>query len=98
MGELHSPVRWAASGAPHPVSSAREGWQLFGQSTDQDWEVLGQLHPYWAVFTDDAFRQDHLTEAALGRFLDSGEEYVTRVWDIIRARLDAEFEPRRVLD
>ena len=47
--------------------------------TDADWEHFARVDPYYAVLTDEAFRQKALTDDARSRFFQSGEGYVEYV-------------------
>jgi 2-polyprenyl-3-methyl-5-hydroxy-6-metoxy-1,4-benzoquinol methylase len=67
-------------------------------STDTDWEFFGKTDPYWAVYTDERFRKNRLTDDALEQFFASGKAYVQFVLERIRAHLDRSFTPRKVLD
>lgn len=71
---------------------------MLTRSTDADWEALGRTDPYWAVIADDAFRRQNFTEENRRRFLETGERYVTRLWETCRRHIDDSFAPRQVLD
>jgi ubiquinone/menaquinone biosynthesis C-methylase UbiE len=71
---------------------------MFSRSTDTDWERLGQVDPYWAVISDDAYRGRQLTDAQLTTFLQSGEDHVEEVWRICGRLFGDAFAPHRVLD
>lgn len=66
-------------------------------STADDWEQLGRLDPYWAVISDESYRREHMSEAQLARFLESGEAYVEHLWHQCR-EIFGTFAPSRVLD
>jgi 2-polyprenyl-3-methyl-5-hydroxy-6-metoxy-1,4-benzoquinol methylase len=68
------------------------------RGTDNDWETLGQVDPYWAVISDDAYRGTRLTDAQLTTFLQSGEDHVEDIWRICRRAFGDGFAPRRALD
>jgi 2-polyprenyl-3-methyl-5-hydroxy-6-metoxy-1,4-benzoquinol methylase len=67
-------------------------------STDKDWERLGQVDPYWAVVSDQAYRGQHLTDQQLAAFLQTGEDHVEAIWRTCRHLFGDDFSPRRVLD
>jgi SAM-dependent methyltransferase len=67
-------------------------------TTDKDWEYFGKTDPYWAVLTEERFRQANLDAAALTEFFASGERYVAWVLGKVRAHLDSNFKPARALD
>lgn len=67
-------------------------------STDIEWEEWGRRDPYFGVITDPRFRRDKASEADLQVFFDTGREHVETVLRVARARFDADFAPRSVLD
>src|SRR5206468_3341129 len=67
-------------------------------STDKDWQRLGQLDPYWAVISDARYRHDNLSDEHLAAFLKTGEDHVDEIWRICRHAFGERFAPRRVLD
>jgi 2-polyprenyl-3-methyl-5-hydroxy-6-metoxy-1,4-benzoquinol methylase len=71
---------------------------MFRGATDKDWETLGQVEPYWAVISDDAYRGRRLNDEQLTTFLKSGEDHVDDIWRICRRAFGENFAPRRVLD
>jgi len=71
---------------------------LFRASTDRDWQSLGQLDPYWAVISHDAYRGRRLSDEQLSAFLKTGEDHVAEIWRTCRRAFGDDFAPRRVLD
>lgn len=67
-------------------------------NTDADWEFFAATDPYWAVLTDDCYRQGNLTEQALEDFDASGASYVSFVFDTIEQRVAPKFQPHSCLD
>lgn len=67
-------------------------------STDRDWELMAQGEPFFAVLTWDKFFRRNLTPEVLHEFFASGEEYVGKLFETIRARIDPKFAPERSLD
>jgi SAM-dependent methyltransferase len=67
-------------------------------STDLAWEEWGRREPYFGVITDSKFRSSEMTEQARQEFFESGRWHVNYVMQIIRRKVDANFEPKRVLD
>lgn len=67
-------------------------------STDVEWEKWGAQDPYFGVLTDPKFRREHIDDAAIEEFFALGRHHVDQVLHTCRARLDAGFQPRRVLD
>jgi ubiquinone/menaquinone biosynthesis C-methylase UbiE len=66
-------------------------------STDDDWEELGRLDPYWAVISDRAYSGERLSDGELARFLKTGEDHVEALWHTCR-NLFSDFAPHDVLD
>ena len=64
--------------------------------TDLDWNALAEIDPYWAVLTHDEFQGG--AAGKLEVFLQSGSEYVGRLWTVIESTLGAPFAPARALD
>jgi 2-polyprenyl-3-methyl-5-hydroxy-6-metoxy-1,4-benzoquinol methylase len=60
---------------------------------------MGERDPYWAVLTDPSFRAAGVLEAEkLEAFLDSGRQYVARIWEVIESHLGGQFTAHRALD
>lgn len=68
------------------------------RKSDKEWEVMGRTDPYYGVVTCDEFRTKNLTEQNLDEFFKSGESHVAFLFERIRERLDAKFNPARALD
>jgi SAM-dependent methyltransferase len=69
------------------------------RDTDRDWDVLGELDPFWAVLTHQTFRGSVASDAEkLEAFLASGRQHVARIWDVIESNLGGPFSPARALD
>jgi len=67
--------------------------------TDRDWNALGELDPYWAVLTHEAYRESTAPDQEkLEAFLASGRQHVDRIWDVIESSLGGQFAPDRALD
>jgi len=67
-------------------------------ATDKAWETLGQVDPYWAVISNDAYHGRRLTDQQLAAFLKSGADHVDDIWRTCRRLFGDDFAPRRVLD
>ena len=65
--------------------------------SDRDWEQLGRTDPYFAVLSAPQYH-GRLSADARAEFFRSGEMHVEQLFDIVRARLDPTFAPRRALD
>jgi len=59
---------------------------------------VGPSRAYFGVITDSKFRSSEMTEQARQEFFESGRWHVNYVMQIIRRKVDANFEPKRVLD
>lgn len=68
------------------------------KDTDAGWEKLGKADPYWAVLTEEIYRQGKLEETARTSFFESGEKHVALVFDVIHRHLQDGFAPRDALD
>src|SRR5262249_39031000 len=66
--------------------------------TDHDWELFGQLDPYWAVVAADCFRKENVNEQTLREFFDWGERHIAWVLETVHSYLDSRFAPRSALD
>jgi len=67
-------------------------------STDKDWELWGQLNPYYGVLADDCFKKENLSKDSLKLFFESGENHVKHVLEICKRKLDPQFSPDRIVD
>jgi SAM-dependent methyltransferase len=67
-------------------------------NTDLAWEEWGRREPYFGVITDPKFRSSAITVKSRREFFDSGRWHVNYVMEIIRKHVDADFEPKRILD
>jgi 2-polyprenyl-3-methyl-5-hydroxy-6-metoxy-1,4-benzoquinol methylase len=68
-------------------------------STNADWQRLGEIGPYWAVINQDEYRQQRtLSGAARREFFESGERYVAGLWRVCAQEFGDAFAPRRTLD
>jgi 2-polyprenyl-3-methyl-5-hydroxy-6-metoxy-1,4-benzoquinol methylase len=65
---------------------------------DRAYDSVGRTEPYYGVITLDRFLSANLDAATLREFFETGEAHVARVLETIRARLAADFRPRRALD
>jgi len=65
---------------------------------DRAYNRVGLTEPYYGVITLDRFLSANLDAATLHEFFETGEAQVAHVLETIRARLDADFRPQRVLD
>jgi SAM-dependent methyltransferase len=65
---------------------------------NRDWEQYGKEDPYFGVVSLDRFHKANLTPAALTEFFDSGRSHIEYVLGIIRAHIDAAYQPQLALD
>jgi len=67
----------------HEVSN-----EAMGRLVDRiraQWTLLGETEPHWSVLTNDEFKSDQLTEAAVDAFYKSGEDSA-RIIDLFEQR------------
>jgi hypothetical protein len=80
------------------------GWGLdgdvnmVGHRSDNEWEKMGKVDPYYGVVTLDKFRRDQLTDESLDEFFKSGSDHIEFIVDRIRSHLDSNFSPERGMD
>ena len=67
-------------------------------TTDSAWEAWGKQDPYYGVITDPKFRKSALTNEARQEFFESGRIHADYVMHMIRQHIDANFQPKSVLD
>ena len=58
-------------------------------NSDEVWENLARVDPYWAVATYDQFKGPNLTEEAKRQFFQSGEQFVADIIRVLRERFQA---------
>ncbi|HWW19425.1 MAG TPA: class I SAM-dependent methyltransferase [Steroidobacteraceae bacterium] len=66
--------------------------------SNRDWQLYGEVDPYFGVISLDRFHKNNLTNAALSEFFSSGEQHIQYVLDIVRTHLDPTFRPICALD
>jgi SAM-dependent methyltransferase len=66
-------------------------------STDADWQAWGERDPYYAVLTEQRYRDGRLTPEALDDFFRSGREHLTETLAACRQHL-GEVSTQRSLD
>lgn len=75
---------WSLPGEiEHEVSN-----EAMGRLVDRiraQWTLLGETEPHWSVLTNDEFKSDQLTEAAVDAFYKSGEDSA-RIIDLFEQR------------
>lgn len=62
------------------------------------WEYYGEKDPYFGVNTVAEMRNEAINDEARKLFFESGEKYISRIWDEIEEHLTADFKPQRALD
>lgn len=67
-------------------------------SSDRDWQELASREPYFAVLTDEKYRNERLTADARREFFATGEADVEQLFALIRERVAPDFAPRSALD
>lgn len=66
--------------------------------TDTAWQRWGEVDPYFGVITDERYRRNNLTPAALAEFFRSGRSHVAHVMRVCQQQFSPTFVPQRVLD
>jgi SAM-dependent methyltransferase len=66
--------------------------------SNADWRQIGQEQPYYGVLSQEDFRPENLSPAALEAFFDSGTRYVTMVLDQCTRFFGPDWVPGRALD
>ena len=62
------------------------------------WDAFAAREPYFAVLTHARYLRANFDAAAEAEFFDSGEEYVSELYGIVRARVAPHFAPVSVLE
>ncbi len=65
---------------------------------DKHWETYGKEDPYYWVTTQEKFKGDISESEKLDTFFNEADQYREKLFQIIRNRLDKNFNPKRVLD
>ncbi len=71
---------------------------MMAKNTDRDWEIYGQIAPYFGVLSDEKFMPDKLDDSAVNEFFASGEQHIEQLVSQIKQHLKQDFEPPRCLD
>jgi ubiquinone/menaquinone biosynthesis C-methylase UbiE len=67
-------------------------------NSDKAWTAYGKKDPYYGVLTHAEYKDENLTEEALQRFFQSGEEYISKLISLINKHFDEDFKPKNALD
>lgn len=67
-------------------------------NSDSAWEAWGRQDPYYGVITNPKFRKTALTAEAKHEFFESGRAHAEYVMLMIRQHIDANFQPKSMLD
>lgn len=68
------------------------------RDTDSDWKLIAETQPFWGVLSQEEFRGNALDAEKLGRFMESGEQFIRNLFGLIRKHLVDQFAPKRALD
>jgi 2-polyprenyl-3-methyl-5-hydroxy-6-metoxy-1,4-benzoquinol methylase len=71
---------------------------MMAKNTDKDWEIFGQMTPYFGVISDEKFMPENLDESAIKDFFASGEQHVEEIVSAIKHHIKPDFAPERCLD
>ena len=67
-------------------------------NSDRDWEIWAQQNPYFGVIAHPTLLNENITEDSLHQFFLSGQNHVDHIYAVIRAKIQPNFQPARVLD
>ncbi len=68
------------------------------RNTDKDWQRIAEDDPYWGVLSQEDYRLGAMDPERHRQFMASGEKFVEDLLGFVRAYLNPEFRPQRVLD
>lgn len=68
------------------------------RNTDDDWNVLADENPYWAVMSSDKYKGKELSPEMRGEFFASGAALVEHDLNFIRTRVAPNFSPAVAVD
>jgi SAM-dependent methyltransferase len=66
--------------------------------TDAAWEEIARRDPFWGVLSTDEYLGTDLGEEAERSFFQSGEDHISRVFDVLREHVQSGFSPVSALD
>lgn len=66
--------------------------------TDGTWRKYGKHAPYFGVFGQKKFLSKNLNDNTLSYYFSSGQEYVDDLFALIKSKIDAVFQPEKILD
>jgi SAM-dependent methyltransferase len=66
--------------------------------TDAAWEEIARRDPFWGVLSTDEYLGTDLGEETERSFFQSGEDHVSRVFDVLRQHVQPGFSPVSALD
>ena len=64
----------------------------------ENWQQWGMDNPFFAVLSDPKYLIHNLNDTTRAEFFQTGEKQVDAIYSTIRAKLQSDFQPRRVLD
>ena len=68
------------------------------ETTDHDWESFAKENPYWAVLTQERFRNQNLNEKVREDFFSTGEEHINWIFEVVHKHVAPVFNPQSALD
>lgn len=71
---------------------------MIRDNSDTSWENWGKENPYYAVLTDDRFRDENLNDERKAEFLETGRLHVNRVVAMAETRCGAVASRKSALD
>lgn len=67
------------------------------RDTNKDWNIIGDVEPYFGVLTDQRYLKKNITPQLIDEFYLSGVEYVDHTLDTLQG-LSSAFSPKTALD
>jgi ubiquinone/menaquinone biosynthesis C-methylase UbiE len=75
-----------------------ENSSMLISNSDADWEKFGSEDPYFGVLTEDKYHGMNLSEEIKEEFFNTGHQYITNVFAIIKKHINPLFSPQRAMD
>ena len=71
---------------------------MYSLNTDKTWKYYGEKEPYYGVFGQEMYLSENLNDQILDDYFSSGVSYVEDLFATIRAKIDHNFQPEKILD
>jgi len=67
-------------------------------NSDNAWEEWGRRDPYFAILTNEKYRNRNISDEVRKEFFQTGIDHINRVFKVCRDHLDRDFSPGNALD